>query len=114
MLLLFWAAGEGAQLDGTAVVHLWVWDALLLGVCFFLLAFMAGQSLTFTSLSAPVSLWMMQIVFILHCEIANEEGINDRQAKEISQQHTAPAATQWPNGWVQSFFFFFESELRKA
>lgn len=93
MLLPFWAAEEGAELDGTSVVHLWVWDVLLLRGCFLLLTFMVGQGLTFTSLSAPVSLWMMQAVFILHCEIANE-GVNDRQAKEISQQHTAPAATQ--------------------
>lgn len=110
MLLPFWAAGEGAQLDGAAVIHLWVWDVLLLGGRFLLLTFLAGQGLTFTSLSAPVSLRMMQAVFILHCEIANEEGINDHQAKEISQQHTAPAATQWPNGCKSSSF---ETELRK-
>lgn len=91
------------------MVHLWVWDVLLLGGRFLLLTFVAGQGLTFTSLSAPVSLRMTQAVFILHCEIDNEEGINDHQAKEISQQHTAPAATQWPNG-CRSFFLRLNSE----
>lgn len=39
---------------------------------------MTGQGLTFTGLSSPVSLQLMQAVFISQCEIANEESINDR------------------------------------
>lgn len=39
---------------------------------------MTGQGLPFTGLSSPVSLQLMQAVFILQCEIADEESINDR------------------------------------